>query len=60
MKMKEKYLQDDFNLNPDSLLCKFLSEDEKGFTLANYVDYVAENANQEALCHVDRNSNKGL
>ena len=58
--MKEKDLLDDFNFEQNSMLSTFLKEDENGFTLAGFVDYVADRDNSVALCHVDRNKNKRM
>ena len=51
---KEKLI--DYVLQYDLLLANYLKENYDNFTLANYVDYLAEaEGSKQALCHVDKN-----
>ena len=57
--MKEKYLKKVFKLDEDSLLCKYLKDNFKNFTLAGYIEYLAKyDGDILALCHVDKDNNK--
>ena len=54
---KEKLI--DYVSQYDLLLANYLKENYDNFTLANYVDYLAEvDGDKQALCHVDKNGKR--
>lgn len=55
--MKRKYLNKILNLDKESYLYDYLKNNFNNFTLAGYIDYLAEKEGSLiALCHVDRNN----